>query len=124
MSVTLEEPSVGSRHQSSAAERLRTSSAAVRLSFTWFGTRKSLTSQQKAQAADAFGAEEQYLSAGKKLLDTRHPAFKEVTGIKSRKTGLWKGLTLPYPESGIRLIRQDRIDSFNHQMQQLRGELE
>ena len=32
--------------------------AAVRLSFTWLGVRKSLTTAQKAQAAESFGAEE------------------------------------------------------------------
>ncbi len=45
--------------------------AAVRVAFCWFGVRKTLTPEQKAQAADTFGAEGQYLSAGKKLLDTR-----------------------------------------------------
>ena len=64
MSITLEEPSTLAQQQTYAAERLRTSTAAVRLSFTWLGTRKSLTSRQKAQAADTFGAEQQYLSAG------------------------------------------------------------
>ena len=56
------------------AERLRTTMAAVRVSLSWFGTRKTLTPEQVAQAADTFGAEGGFLSAGKKLLDTRHPA--------------------------------------------------
>jgi adenine/guanine phosphoribosyltransferase-like PRPP-binding protein len=42
---------------------------AVRLSFTWFGTRKTLSQEQKAEAADAFGADGPFLSAGKKLLE-------------------------------------------------------
>lgn len=58
----------------SAARRLRTTMAAVRLAFTWFGVRKSLSPQQKEEAADSFGAEGSYLSATKKLLDTKHPA--------------------------------------------------
>jgi len=72
-----------------AARRLRTTMAAVRLAFTWFGTRKTLTVEQKNQAADTFGAEGQLLSAGKKLLDTSHPAFKAVTGIRNRILSLW-----------------------------------
>jgi len=48
--------------------------AAVRVSMSWFGTRKSLTAEQKAEAAEAFNAEARFLSAGKKLLDTTHPA--------------------------------------------------
>jgi hypothetical protein len=52
----------------------------VRLSISWFGTRKTLNAEQKAQAADTFGAEGEFLSAGKKLIDTRHPAFKAESG--------------------------------------------
>ncbi|MHB9067926.1 MAG: hypothetical protein ACYC4B_29440 [Pirellulaceae bacterium] len=107
-----------------AAQRLRALSAAVRLNFTWLGVRKSLSADQTAQAADAFGAQRQYLSAGKKLLDTQHPAFKAVTAVRSRILGYWKGMSLPYPEPGIRLIRQDRVDTFHAHMEELRGELQ
>ena len=92
--------------------RLRATLAAARLSFTWLGVRKSLTSQQKEQAADPFGAEGKFLSAGKKLLDTSHPAFKAVTAIRGRTIGYWKALSLPFPEPGIRLIRQDSMEAF------------
>jgi hypothetical protein len=102
---------------------LRTVSAAVRVSFTWLGVRKTLTPQQKSQAAESFGAEGDFLSAGKKLLDTRHPAFKEVTAVRGRAVSYWKSLTLPYPEPGIRLIRQERIDAFDSQMTTYRAEL-
>jgi hypothetical protein len=47
--------------------------AAVRVSISWFGTRKSLTVEQKAEAAEPFNAEAKFLSAGKKLLDISHP---------------------------------------------------
>lgn len=107
-----------------AARRLRTVMAAVRLSFTWLGVRKSLSSDQKAEAAESFGAEGNYLSAAKKLLDTKHPAFKAVTAVRGRALSLWKGLSLPYPEPGIRLIRQDDIGVFDVQMTTLRAELD
>jgi hypothetical protein len=107
-----------------AAERLRTTMAAVRVSIKWLGVRKTLTPEQKNQAADAFGAEGGFLSAGKKLLDTSHPAFKAVTAVRGRVTALWRASSLPYPEPGVRLIRQDRIDAFNTQMQQFREELD
>ena len=109
--------------QQQAAQRLRSLSAAVRLSFVWLGVRKSLSADQTAQAADTFGAERQYLSAGKKLLDTRHPAFRAVTAVRSRILGYWKGMTLPFPEPGIRLIRQDRLDTFNAHMSELQSDL-
>ena len=48
-----------------------------------------------AQAAETFGAEGQYLSAAKKLLDTRDPAYKAVTAIRGQAVALWKGMSLP-----------------------------
>ena len=106
MASTLEEPVV---HPSiNSSQRLRAATTAVRIAFTWLGVRKSLSSEQKTQAADTFGAESGYLSAGKKLLDTSHPAFKTVSSVRNRIVSYWKGMTLPYPESGIRLIRNDR----------------
>ena len=121
MSTLLDQPTTA--HSTSPAHRLRTSTAAVRLSFTWFGVRKSLTTEQKAQAADTFGAEGDCLSAAKRLLDTKHPAFKAVAAVKNRAVGYWKSLSLPYPEAGIRLIRQDQIEPFGNQMNWFQQEL-
>lgn len=104
--------------------RLRDASAAVRLSFTWMGVRRTLTRQQKAIAADSFGAEGEFLSAGKKLLDTKHPKFKALTAIRGEAVTRWKSVTLPWPEPGIRLIRRDNIEDFDNQMQALSGRLE
>ena len=88
MSTILDEHET--HHHVLASDRLRTTMAAARLSFTWLGVRKSLTSAQKNQAADSFGAEGKYLSAGKKLLDTSHHAFKAVTAIRGRTIAYWK----------------------------------
>ena len=122
MSTLLDETAVSP--STSPSQRLRTSSAAVRIAFTWLGTRKTLTTEQKAQAANTFGAEGQFLSARKKLLDTRHPAFKAVTSVRSRILWLWRGMSLPFPEPGIRLIRQDQIDVFAEQLTGLKEELD
>ena len=108
----------------SPSQRLRTSFAAARVSFTWLGVRKSLSSDQKAQAAESFGAEGQFLSAAKKLLDTRDPKFQALSSVRHRIVSYWKGLSLPYPEPGIRLIKQHEIASFDQQMIQSRQELE
>ena len=77
----LDEPRVTARNIQSPAQSLRANMAAVRISFNWMGTRKSLTPEQRAEAAQPFDAEGQYLSAGKKLLDTRHSSFKAVTAM-------------------------------------------
>ncbi len=82
-----------------------------------------MSNEQKSQAADTFGAEREFLSAGKKLLDTSHPAFKAVTAVRSRIINYWKGISLPYPESGIRLIRQDDIDPMTVQLTTLKADL-
>jgi hypothetical protein len=106
-----------------AAHRLRTTMAAVRVMFLWMGVRKSLTPDQKSQAADTFGAESEFFSAGKKLLDTSHVAYKAVTSGRGRILAYWKGISLPYPEPGIRLIRQDDIAIFSVQLASLKAEL-
>jgi hypothetical protein len=111
------------RAAGSPADNLRAATAAVRLSFTWFGTRKTLTPDQKAEAADAFGAEGQFLSAGKKLIDTRHTAFKAVTAVRSAATSYWRSISLPFPEPGTRLIRQDQIQTFEHKMRGFKEDL-
>jgi hypothetical protein len=107
-----------------AAERLRTTMAACRVQFTWWGVQRALTAEQKAQAAQAFDAEGQFLSAGKKLLDTRHTAFRAVTAVRSKISDYWKGLSLPFPEPGVRLIRLDGVESFDHQMADYKAELD
>ena len=121
MSTVIDRPT--HRPTTSPAQTLRTTMAAVRVSISWFGTRKSLTVEQKAEAAEPFNAEAKFLSAGKKLLDISHPAFKAVTAVKSKVIAYWKSLSLPFPESGVRLIRQDRIDDFAAKMGEFQEEL-
>src|SRR5436309_3496347 len=123
MSTLLDQPPALARSTVQPANRLRSMMAAVRVSFVWFGTRKTLTPEQKAQAADTFGAEGNFLSAGKKLLDTSHPAFRALTAVRTRLITYWKDISLPYPEPGIRLIRQTDIAAFNVQLTTLKAEL-
>ncbi|MBX9678913.1 MAG: hypothetical protein K2X38_09110 [Gemmataceae bacterium] len=108
----------------SPAQRLRQDAAAVRISFTWFGVRKTLTQEQRNQAAESFGAESDFLSARKKLLDTKHPAYKDVTAVRGKMLAYHKSVSLPYPEPGVRLIRRDRLDAFQHQMEDFKEELQ
>jgi hypothetical protein len=111
-------------HSTSPANRMRATMCATRVSFTWFGTRKTLSTAQKAQAAESFGAEGEFLSAGKKLLDTKHPRFKAVTSVRNRTRAYWTSLSLPYPEPGIRLVRQDALETFQDQMRVFKDELD
>ena len=105
------------------AQRLRRTAAAVRVQFTWWGVHRSLTAQQKEEAGLAYDADARFLTAGKKLLDTRHEAFRKLTGVRSRVVQFWKGITLPYTEPGIRLIRQADVEAFVHTLEGFRDEL-
>ena len=122
MTTLLDDPP--SSLTNTAADRLRTEMIAMRLSFTWFGTRKTLSAEQKAQAAESFGAEGEYLSAGKKLLNTKHAKFKAVTAVKTQAVGYFKAMSLPFPEPGLRLIKQDDLSSVNVHMTSLQSELD
>src|SRR4051812_40933620 len=120
MPATLRRQAVGA---SAPSQRLRQSFAAVRVSFTWLGVRKSLSADQKQQAAESFGAESAYLTAAKKLIDTSHEAFQQVTAVRNRIVSFWKGLSLPYPEQGIRLVKQEDVERFDRQMNVFKDEL-
>jgi hypothetical protein len=105
------------------AQRLRATMAACRVRFTWFGVQKTLTPEQKATAAEAFDAEGPFLSAAKRLLDTKHPAFRAVTAVRGKIDTYWRGLTLPFPEPGVRLIPQEKIDEFARMLADFKVEL-
>lgn len=97
---------------------LRQRFAAVRVRFCWFGTRRALSPDQKREAADTFGAAREFIGASKKLLDTRHPRWKALTAVRRDVVSLWRGMSLPYPEPGVRLIRQEDIEGFTAKMHQ------
>ena len=97
--------------------------AALRVGFLWFGIRKTLTPEQRSQAAESFGAEGQFLSAGKKLLDNKHPALRAVNAVKHQVITYWRGVSLPFPEPGIRLIRQQDVSAVQVQLTTLKAEL-
>jgi hypothetical protein len=53
----------------------------------------------------------------------RHEAFRRLTSLRNRVGSYWRGLTLPYTEPGVRLIRQDDVEPFVHTMEGFRDEL-
>ncbi len=122
MPQVLDRPTA-TRPSRAPAEELRASMAALRIGFMWFGIRKTLTPEQRSQAAESFGAEGQFLSAGKKLLDSKHPAFRAVNAVKHEVVTYWRGVSLPFPEPGIRLIRQQDVSAVQVQLTTLKAEL-
>jgi hypothetical protein len=107
----------------SPAQRLRRTAAAVRVHFTWWGTHKTLSAQQKEEVGLAYAADARFLTAGKKLIDVRHEAFRCLTSLRTRVVNYWRGLTLPYTEPGVRLIKQSDVEAFVHTMEGFRDEL-
>ncbi len=63
-STTLPTTNPATQTSPTAANRLRTTMAAVKLSFTWLGVRKILAPEQRTTAARAFQADRDLLSAG------------------------------------------------------------
>lgn len=106
------------------SDNLMSLSAACRVHFTWFGTRKTLTPAQKTEAAEPFGAEGKVLSASKRLLDTKHASYKAVNSVRSDAREFWKHVTLPWPEPGIRLLRRSQIAEFQAKLLGFRTTLE
>jgi hypothetical protein len=108
----------------STSQRLQSICSAVRLSFRWLGMQKTLDAQQLGQAAATFDADRRFLSARQKLFDTRQPAFRAVTAVKTDMTDYWRSCTLPYVDDGVRLIRKAMIGSFHEVMLTKKVELE
>ena len=105
------------------AREMRQNMGAVKLSFSWLGTHRKLSDAQTTQAASSFDAAADLVSASKKLIDTKHPAYKAATAIKHQAMAYWRGMTLPYPQDGVRLIRQADVDGFEVKMREFKDQL-
>lgn len=123
MSTTLEPNTANPIPINEAVADMRQTMGAVKVSFSWLGTRRSLSDNQTRQAANQFDADANLLTAYKKLIDTSHPAFKAVNAIKSQVVSYWRGMSLPYPTDGVRLIKHDDIAVFEARMQEFRDRL-
>ena len=107
----------------SVSTELKLSTLAVRMKQGKMGVGKTLSASQKARAADVFNAKAKRLSASKKLVDTKHPKYRAVTAVLTNAKAYWESVTVPFPENGIRLIRQDRVEAFQEQVIFYQGEL-
>lgn len=127
MSTTLDvgsETATDSIISNNAVSRIRNEFVACRVKFKWFGTSRALSSDQRTKAAEIFGANESAISAAKRLIDTKDERYRSLTSCKSRINKFWRDSSLPYPEAGIRLIRNDAVDQFNSALTSLKQELE
>jgi hypothetical protein len=108
----------------SPADRLR-NRVIVRVQFKpWLGTEKSLSPEQRAQAAQPFSADARNLRAAKKILDVKNPAYRAVTSIRGKAEDYYKSLSTPYVEPGVRLMPREKRAEFQDQMDLFRVELD
>jgi hypothetical protein len=106
------------------ATELRQTMGAVKLSFSWLGTQKKLSDAQTKQAADTFNAATDLVKASKRLFDTTNNTYRVLTAIKSQASSYWRSMTLPYPQDGIRLIKQSDIAAFEAKMHEFKEQLD
>jgi hypothetical protein len=107
----------------SPANRIRLTTIPSRLRFTWFCAEKALTSDQKTQAAEPFGAAGSCLTVAKKLIDVRHPVYQALTALRGKIEAHWQNASLPFPEPCVRLLPLDRVHDFERQMREFSSEL-
>lgn len=105
------------------ANELRQTMGAVKLSFSWLGTQRKLSDLQTKQAADTFHAATDLVTASKRLIDTKNATYRTLTAIKSQASSYWRSMTLPYPQEGIRLIKQSDVAAFEDRMREYKEQL-
>lgn len=105
------------------ASELRQTMGAVKLSFSWLGTQRKLSDLQTKQAADTFHAATDLVTASKRLIDTKNTTYRTLTAIKSQASSYWRSMTLPYPQEGVRLIRQSDVAAFEDKMREFKEQL-
>jgi hypothetical protein len=105
------------------ANELRQTMGAVKLSFSWLGTQRKLSDLQTKQAADTFHAATDLVTASKRLIDTKNSTYRTLTAIKSQASSYWRSMTLPYPQDGIRLMKQADVAAFEEKMREYKEQL-
>lgn len=101
---------------SAQAARLRGECAASRVRFNWWGAHKTLSASHKSEVAEIFSADTKSVSAGKKLFDTKNESYAALSRLKSEIVSYWVGITLPYVEDGVRLLRRSQVPTFDEKM--------
>ena len=104
-------------------DQLAKETAGIKLSITAFGCTRAIDDDQTARAAGEFGASPETVSAKKRLLDTRHEAYRAVSKALSGARRYWRSLTIDYPVTGVRLMRRDLLPIFGDGMAEAQAEL-
>lgn len=104
-------------------EKLQSETTAVKVSFTWASASKTIDADHRETMAATVNADSSFVRASKRLLDTKHDALRALTTIKNEIKKYWVSMTLPYPEDGIRLLRQADVEKFVETVTDMRDRL-
>lgn len=94
------------------------------LSVHWWGINKQAGVEILSSVADTFGANRKFLKIEKKLINIKNIYYKNLCETKGSIVQFWKQLTLPYVESGVRLIKKDLVDAFEKKMETFKLDLQ
>lgn len=87
------------------AEELRRDWRAVRCVKRQLNLNKSFTVGQRVRVARDFEAKHEQISARKKILNVKNDVIREAYRLVDEAYYAWRGKTIDYPETGVRLVR-------------------
>ena len=105
------------------SENLESQVMGCSLSTHWWGITKKAGSEALDAVAISLGTSQKYLKIEKRLIGRNNTYYKNLCRTKNSIVSYWKDTTLPYVESGVRLIRKDNIQRFEIHMASFRQEL-
>lgn len=98
------------------SDLLREQFAAVKLRTKWWGITKAVDDFARGKMAKAVEADPSEVHAKKYLVNTKTPAYRACTAVRSQAKAWVKDNTLPFPEDGIRLLKRDALAAFSNKM--------
>lgn len=107
-----------------AVAELQANTIAVSMSQKRFGNSKKLDDRIHKRASDAVNADPKWLKTKEIILHTDHPAYRAVLQHMDTKRKEFKERTVAYPEPKIRLLRLDKLDIFQMEINQAQRQLD
>jgi len=105
-------------------EELQKQTIAVSMKQKKFGNSKKLDEENHRTITRSIDADPERIKATEMIVNSKHPAYKEVTSLMSKAKRDFVERTVSFPEPTIRLMHIDRVDSFNLEIAGICEELE
>ena len=105
--------------QNQTAEQVREFLTGSTLSFHWWGASRSFERDGILATAETLEADHEMISARNRIIDTRHPAYRALTSLRSSIQHHWKQHTMPYVIPGMRLARREQMPDLTDSLQRL-----